>query len=639
VLDRFVFRRASVVVVSTGAAGRGLIERYRVSPWRVKIQPLTEPPGRPSSDERVAARERWSLSPGTFAVCYVNAPVSPAEAQMLLEAWGGLIANRAAAHEERPVRLLLASAGDSRGALGASTVTSDFTETVTVVGRLDGDDLDDLFRAADVNIVTSDSTGTGATAIAAATRGTPSIAAGPDVVAELAALDPTLIVAPRDSDTLTRRLESAALGVLPDREGTRTWAARQQWDRLIALHSQLYDDFGSKPAARERKTKVVYVGHVARLSGGEIALARLIAALDDVSAHVILAEDGPLVERLQRSGISVEVLPLPERTRDLRKDRVRPSGLPIVALIDTAVYVVRLARRLRAIRPDLVHTNTLKAGVYGSLAARLAGIPVVWHVRDRISSDYLKRPAVLLLRALIALLPDGVIVNSVATGQTLWRTRGAQAAIHSPIPDPISWRPIERQSGGERFVVGMIGRITPWKGQHVLIEAFAKAFAGGTETAVIVGAAMFGEEEVAYEAGLHDLAQSLGVADRVIFRGFREDTWRELVDMDVFVHASTTPEPFGQVIVEAMLAGTPVIAVGAGGPTEIVTDGVTGVLYPPADVDALAEALVRLRNDGVLRDRLAKNALVRAAEFSPENVATAVSVLYRRTLRRPQEVL
>jgi glycosyltransferase involved in cell wall biosynthesis len=245
----------------------------------------------------------------------------------------------------------------------------------------------------------------------------------------------------------------------------------------------------------------------------------------------------------------------------------------------------------------------------------------------------------LLLRALIALLPDGVIVNSVATGQTLWRTRGAQAAIHSPIPDPISWRPIERQSGGERFVVGMIGRITPWKGQHVLIEAFAKAFAGGTETAVIVGAAMFGEEEVAYEAGLHDLAQSLGVADRVIFRGFREDTWRELVDMDVFVHASTTPEPFGQVIVEAMLAGTPVIAVGAGGPTEIVTDGVTGVLYPPADVDALAEALVRLRNDGVLRDRLAKNALVRAAEFSPENVATAVSVLYRRTLRRPQEVL
>jgi hypothetical protein len=116
---------------------------------------------------------------------------------------------------------------------------------------------------------------------------------------------------------------------------------------------------------------VVYVDHVARLSGGEIALMRLIDALDEVDAHVILAEDGPLVARLSAAGVSVEVLPMRERTRDLRKDRVRPAGLPITALLDTATYVFRLARRLRAIQPDLVHTNSLKAGIYGSLAARL----------------------------------------------------------------------------------------------------------------------------------------------------------------------------------------------------------------------------------------------------------------------------
>ena len=76
----------------------------------------------------------------------------------------------------------------------------------------------------------------------------------------------------------------------------------------------------------QRRIRVVYVGHVAQLSGGEIALMRLIDALDEVDAHVILAEDGPLVERLRASGVSVEVLPMPERTRDLRKDRVRPAA-------------------------------------------------------------------------------------------------------------------------------------------------------------------------------------------------------------------------------------------------------------------------------------------------------------------------
>jgi hypothetical protein len=100
---------------------------------------------------------------------------------------------------------------------------------------------------------------------------------------------------------------------------------------------------------------------------------------------VILAEAGPLVERLRAGGISVEVLAMRERTRDLRKNRVRPGRLPVTAPIDTTAYIFRLARRLRTIRPDLVHTNTLKAGVYGSLAARLAGVPVVWHVLDRIS--------------------------------------------------------------------------------------------------------------------------------------------------------------------------------------------------------------------------------------------------------------
>src|SRR5579863_4115866 len=98
----------------------------------------------------------------------------------------------------------------------------------------------------------------------------------------------------------------------------------------------------ASPTAAQRKLRVVYVGHVAQLSGGEIAITRLIDALDDVDAHVILAEDGPLVARLRAVGASVEVLPLRERTRGLGKDRLGLRGAPITAFLDTATYVFRL---------------------------------------------------------------------------------------------------------------------------------------------------------------------------------------------------------------------------------------------------------------------------------------------------------
>jgi glycosyltransferase involved in cell wall biosynthesis len=391
-----------------------------------------------------------------------------------------------------------------------------------------------------------------------------------------------------------------------------------------------------RAASDGRKIRVVYLGHVAQLSGGEIALLRLIDAVgEEVDAHVILAEQGPLVDRLRAAGVSVEVLAMRERTRNMRKDHVRPGRLPISAFVDTATYVVRLASRLRGIHPDLVHTNTLKSGIYGSIAARLARVPVVWHVRDRIASDYLRRPAVLLIRGLIATLPAGVIANSEATRATLWRTRGDTRVVYSLVRDPVSWQPSRQYPARDgRFVVGMVGRIAPWKGQDVFLKAFTRAFGAGEEGALIVGSAMFGEDEVRFGDALHQLAGALAIADRVEFAGFREDVWAELARMNMLVHASVTPEPFGQVIVEAMLAGVPVIACAGGGPSEIITDGVDGLLYPAGDVVALADAMQRVRRDEDLRERLRNNGRTRAEQFSPRASASSVMALYEEVLRR-----
>src|SRR5262245_16534086 len=126
-----------------------------------------------------------------------------------------------------------------------------------------------------------------------------------------------------------------------------------------------------------RRFRVTYIGHVARYSGMEIGLVRFIAATDTVDATVILAEDGPLVQPLEEAGARVEILPLAESARGLKRDEVRPGRAQAGAAMEVARYVGRLRARLRQLRPDLVHTHSLKAGVYGGLAARLAGLPVV----------------------------------------------------------------------------------------------------------------------------------------------------------------------------------------------------------------------------------------------------------------------
>jgi glycosyltransferase involved in cell wall biosynthesis len=129
------------------------------------------------------------------------------------------------------------------------------------------------------------------------------------------------------------------------------------------------------------RLRIVYLDHVAKLSGGELALSRLLAALPDVDAHVILAEDGPLRGRLEQAGCTVEVLALDPRAGELRRGEVGTGLATVRAAALTLVYTLCLARRLRALHPDLVHTNSLKSGFYGGAAAKLARVPVVWHLR------------------------------------------------------------------------------------------------------------------------------------------------------------------------------------------------------------------------------------------------------------------
>ena len=244
-------------------------------------------------------------------------------------------------------------------------------DVVRFLGRISDDELVNLYQAADVNVVPSVALeGFGLIVLEAAACGTPSVVTRVGGLPEaIRGLDASLVVEPGSPDALADRL----LGPLPTRSQARAFAEDHSWHDVGARHLQIYE--AARTGDESPKRRVVYLDHTARMSGGEIALLRLLPHLSNVEPHVILAEDGPLADALVAQGISVEVMPMPARARDARKATMRVGRCLPSRLLDRRLYTVRIARRLRALRPDLVHTNSLKAGVYGGIAARIAGVP------------------------------------------------------------------------------------------------------------------------------------------------------------------------------------------------------------------------------------------------------------------------
>jgi glycosyltransferase involved in cell wall biosynthesis len=624
-IERATYMSADEAITLTSAFRQVLVERYRVAPWNISVVPPGVDLGRftPGSVDR--ARCGLDIAPQAFVAVSVRRLVPRMGLDLLVEAWSQTVGDLPLGST-----LLLVGDGPLRAPLARSVAALGLRESVRLIGRVSERELVNLYRAADVAVVPStEHEGFGLVVIEAAACGTPSIVTSvgglPEAIVDL---DPSLIVRPGDRAALSDRLLRARVD-RPSARAARAHAERYEWSAVAERHRAIIRRAATRFELDDR-LRVVYLDHVARLSGGEIALLRLLPHLDRVNPHVVLAEDGPLVQHLHRAGVSTEVLPLTASVRHLRKDNVYRTGLPPGVVGATAAHVLRLAARLRQLRPDLVHTNSLKAGVYGSMAARLAGIPMIWHVRDRIEDDYLPRAAVLLVRRMSRHLATAVVANSRSTMRTL-AAPSKPVVIYSVLPEVMSEVPPRPRTNGRPLTFGIIGRLAPWKGQDVFLRAFARAFPQGEERAAVVGGALFGEDE--YGRTLPRLAEALGIAGRVELRGHRPDVWDELATIDVLVHASVTPEPFGQVVLEGMAAGVPVIAAKAGGPAEMLRHDVTGVLYEPADIGALADAMKRML-DPVLRDRLTAAARNDLGPYSPPVVAAALQELYRKVAAR-----
>ena len=378
---------------------------------------------------------------------------------------------------------------------------------------------------------------------------------------------------------------------------------------------------------------IVFLDHTAMLGGGEIALLHLVSHLDRARFQllVVLSSPGPLEEKLREVNVETLVLPLSPSLVHTRKDHLtRSTPTRVRDALRIVGYSFKLARLLKKHRASLLHTNSLKADIFGGIAGRLARVPVLWHVRDRIETDYLPARVVRIFRWLARRLPNYVITNSQATLDTLHLTQRARV-VHDGIA-------VAKTAPEYRVVqppkIGIVGRISPWKGQHIFLEAAKTVQQEFPEARFqIIGSAMFGEEE--YEQKLHEQAQKLDLGEQLEWLGFRGDVPQLIDELTILVHASTMGEPFGQVVIEGMVAGKPVIATRGGGVPEIVQDGVSGVLVPMNDASTLARAILDLLRNPARMESLSSAGYERVRNhFRIQQTAEKVEAVYDLMLKK-----
>jgi glycosyltransferase involved in cell wall biosynthesis len=345
--------------------------------------------------------------------------------------------------------------------------------------------------------------------------------------------------------------------------------------------------------------------------------------------EIILGQRGPLAGRLGRMGNRVDVVPLPRLLR-IRGPIGTGGALALAQVFAGLGYARRLATHLGAREPALLHANSLRACVLGSLAARWAGVPSVWHIHSLVSGPMIPTPGIRLIRGLARRLPSHIICNSNATAASLGAPGNRVTVIPTGV-DSARFSPNGRVRDG-RMRIGMVGRFAPWKGQHVFVAAAAHLSKRYPEAEfVLAGTPLFGEE--AYSQAVHRQASQADNHDRIRFLDFVDDVPALLHDLDIVVHASIEPEPFGQVIVEAMMAQKPVVVAAAGGPLDLVEEGVTGRLVRPGDPAALAGVLETVIRDPEGAAEMGRRARARAVDrFDIRKTAAAVEQVYERVL-------
>jgi glycosyltransferase involved in cell wall biosynthesis len=364
-------------------------------------------------------------------------------------------------------------------------------------------------------------------------------------------------------------------------------------------------------AASDAPIRVVHLVIALEIGGLEMVVANLARQIGRrFELRIVCLEGlGPIATRLEHSGVAVECI-----------------GTPDTSVVSS---VLTLRRRLQALRPDLLHTHNEKAHIRGALASLgLFPAPVLVHTRHGETratgwAAIANRLAVWRSRFVVSVSEKASVICR-AEGASGGRTRVIRNGID------VTDQPLQIDWGKRRERIVAIGRLTPVKDVTTLLCAMRRVVdAHPTFTLDLVG-------DGPSRPDLERLSQQLGMDRHVTFHGARNDPWNLLVGARLFVQSSLS-EGISLTLLEAMAAGVPIVATRVGGTPEVVDHGVTGLLVPPRDPAALANAMLRLIGDAGLADGIGRSARIRAEqEFTLRAMTASYEALYdEAVLGRP----
>jgi glycosyltransferase involved in cell wall biosynthesis len=405
--------------------------------------------------------------------------------------------------------------------------------------------------------------------------------------------------------------------------------------------------------------RIAFLSASGRMGGAERclydALASLRAAEPGLELALFVAEEGALASSAAALGVRVKVLPFPKTLARLGDAGAGgPAGRTVgraalvlkllLAAPAAALYVRRLRRALREFGADVVHANGLKMHVLGVRARPSARTPVVWHVHDYVG----RRPLMARLLKRYAHACAAALVNSESVGRDLHAVCGDSLRIRR-LYNAVDLKTFAPEGGRldldglaglppaapGTVRVGLLATLARWKGHETFLRSLSMLPRGAAVRGYVIGGPVYQTEGSQFALSeLRALAARLGVEDRVGFTGFVEDAAGAMRALDVVVHASTEPEPFGLVIAEGMACGRAVVASDSGGASEILRDGEDALTHPPGDTERLARNIELLARDPDLRVRLGRaGAETARRRFDRGRLAAELLPVYREVIR------
>ena len=379
---------------------------------------------------------------------------------------------------------------------------------------------------------------------------------------------------------------------------------------------------------------ILYVDHTSLVSGAQRALLDLVGGLPSTVHPTIMCPPGALADMARDLG--VRVVQFSGTSGSLR---LHPWHT-FKAAGEITLSALALKRTANKVQADVVHANSLRAGLMAGCARSLGGPPTVVHIHDALPPS----PSAEMVRRLIRATADGVITISDYTSEN-FATDGERNRIHmlfNPLDvarfDPTAMTKAQARSAlglrQDSTLVGLVAQITPWKGHDTAIRALHLLRDRHPEARLLViGEPKFVDkaaryDNISFERWLHTLVGALGLEERVEFWGERDDVTTVMRALDVLV-APSWEEPFGRSVIEAMALETAVIATDVGGPAEYIEHGVDGLVLGPRDVQRWAVALDRLLGDVPLREEIARHGSSKArSRFDHRDYVSSVLKVY-----------